>query len=134
MSAGDVSRSGLEEAIESVIDPCSRYNGSQLSLVELGMIDAIRINGTAVSVTLLLDDPTCMYTFLIQKELRDAIGEVAGVESVSIDVVADQIWTEERMTAEAHAKLVRHRVDRRAKLVQLSAARARATGTSPKRS
>jgi metal-sulfur cluster biosynthetic enzyme len=109
----------VRAAITSVVDPCSRYNGSQLNLVELGMVDSIRISDGTIGIRLLLDDPMCMYTFLIQKEIRDAVGSLPGVDAVVIEVLADQIWSEQRMSDAARDRLAIHRDERRQQLIQL---------------
>jgi metal-sulfur cluster biosynthetic enzyme len=109
----------VRAAITSVVDPCSRYNGSQLNLVELGMVDSIRISDGTIGIRLLLDDPMCMYTFLIQKEIRDAVGSLPGVDAVVIEVLADQIWSEQRMSDAARDRLAIHRDERRHQLIQL---------------
>ena len=109
----------VRAAITSVVDPCSRYNGSQLNLVELGMVESIWISDGTIGIRLLLDDPMCMYTFLIQKEIRDAVGGLPGVDAVVIEVLGDQIWSDERMSDAARDRLAIHRQERRQQLVQL---------------
>jgi metal-sulfur cluster biosynthetic enzyme len=116
-AAQAVSEAAVLAAIGEVVDPCSRFHGTDLSLVELGMVERVRVDGTAVHVQLLLDDPLCVYTFLLQKELRERIGAIEGVQSVDIEVLPDFGWTRERVLPAARARLLDDRLVRRLSLV-----------------
>jgi metal-sulfur cluster biosynthetic enzyme len=114
-------RTSIEHAIDGVLDPCSRFNGTNLSFVELGMIDEIRIGDDGhVLIKLWLDDPTCLYLAVIRRELREAVSEVEGVEQVEFEVVWDRIWTEEQLDERGRAKLAASRAAKREKLIQLT--------------
>jgi metal-sulfur cluster biosynthetic enzyme len=109
-----VSNSSLSERVErqldGVIDPCSRFNGTWLSFNDLGMIESvIETEPGRVLIRLMLDDPLCLYMVDIHTEVRAAALEAIGVEQVDIEVVADQLWTPERMTPETIAKMDRWR-------------------------
>lgn len=93
-------------AINEVIDPCSRFNGSHLGLVDLGMVKDVSVQGQSAKVTLLLDDPVCIYTFVIQKEIREALGE-RGIDDVEIHVCGDELWTADRLSQTARVRLGR---------------------------
>ena len=103
----------VQTAIGTVIDPCSRFNGVPLSLTELGMVKSVKTSGSTVQIRLLLDDPTCLYTFEIQHELRKALSAVAGVESIELELVADELWTPDRVQPQARALLDERRAARR---------------------
>ena len=93
-------------AVNEVIDPCSRFNGSHLGLVDLGMVKDVTVDGRSATVTLLLDDPVCIYTFVIQKEIREALGQ-RGIDDVEIRICADELWTAERLSEVARMRLGR---------------------------
>ena len=93
-------------AINEVIDPCSRFNGSHLGLVDLGMVKDVAVEGRSAKVTLLLDDPVCIYTFIIQKEIRQAL-EQRGIDDVHIEICADELWTADRLSDAARVRLNR---------------------------
>ena len=104
----------VERALAGVLDPCSRMNGSDLSFVELGMIDEVRLEaGGVVHVRLFLDDPLCLYITEIYREIRDVLLDVPGVTHVEMSIVADRIWTEADATEEAREKLRVTRENRR---------------------
>jgi metal-sulfur cluster biosynthetic enzyme len=57
-------------ALARIIDPCSRFNGTCLDLVEMGLVREVLIDGGTVHVRLLLTDPSCVFTFEIIREIR----------------------------------------------------------------
>lgn len=93
-------------AINEVIDPCSRLNGSHLGLVDLGMVKDVSVEGHSAKITLLLDDPVCIYTFVIQQEIRQALGQ-RGIDDVEIEICADELWTADRLSDVAGIRLGR---------------------------
>jgi metal-sulfur cluster biosynthetic enzyme len=100
----------VQTALAGVVDPCSRFIGSNLSFAELGMIDSVEANAEGdVAITLLLDDPTCLYMVEIEHSLRHAALAVPGVQSVAVTVRWDELWTEERATEQARAALLDNR-------------------------
>jgi metal-sulfur cluster biosynthetic enzyme len=94
------------DAINEVIDPCSRFNGSHIGLVDLGMVKDVAVDGPSARITLLLDDPVCLYTFIIQKEIRHAL-EQRGINDVEIEICADELWTADRLSDTARVRLGR---------------------------
>lgn len=120
---------GLEhqvlEQLGTVIDPCSRHNGTWLSFVDLGMVEGVIDEGDGrVRVRMLLDDPVCLFMVDIQSEVRQAAESVPGVESVAIEIIGDQLWTQDRLTPETKEKIARWQ--------QIRAERAaRLNGSSP---
>lgn len=109
MAADDL-REPVLAALAGVVDPCSRFMGSNLGFSELGMIDSVEASADGdVSITLLLDDPTCLYMVEIERSLRLAAEAVPGVRSATVSVRWDELWTEERASPEAQRVLLRKR-------------------------
>lgn len=72
------------EALKPVQDP-----ELQKSLVDLNMIRNVRIDGGAVSFTLVLTTPACPLRELIVEDCQKAIQQLPGVETVEVDVTAE---------------------------------------------
>jgi metal-sulfur cluster biosynthetic enzyme len=106
MGAHTLPREAVLAAINEVIDPCSRLNGSHLGLVDLGMVKDVSVEGQSAKVSLLLDDPVCMYTFVIQRDIREALRR-QGIVEVDIGICVDEIWTERRLSEVARIRLSR---------------------------
>lgn len=120
----------IRAALAGIIDPCSRFNGTCLNLVEMGLVREVLIDEGAVHVRLLLTDPSCVFTFEIIREIRDAVGALHGVTEVTVESTADQLWTEERLAPETAARLEAQRAAWRQKLLPLRV-RPQSGGSSP---
>ena len=109
-----VGHADVMAAIDTVLDPCSVFNGTRLSLIELGMVERVTIEDEGrVHILLFLDDPTCMLFFEINRMLDEAVRKVPGVTKVSVEIKADDIWTEDRMTTTGRTRLEAFRAKRR---------------------
>ena len=79
----------VREALTGVIDPEIRR-----SIVELDMVDDISINGSKVTVTVLLTISGCPLKGTITKDTTDAVSKVDGVAEV--DVILGTMTPEQR--------------------------------------
>jgi metal-sulfur cluster biosynthetic enzyme len=107
----------IVHALGSVLDTCSRFNGTRLSLVELGMVSSIEVDDAGhARVILLLDDPVCIYAAGICQEVETVVRRTAGVRSVEINIRADALWTPELMSSETKEKISAWQAERRRSL------------------
>jgi ATP-binding protein involved in chromosome partitioning len=83
MTAGELSEKRILEALSQVMDP-------ELSrdLVSLGMIENVKVQGGAVSFTLVLTTPACPLRRKLEEDCRRAVGALPGVEKVEVDVTS----------------------------------------------
>jgi metal-sulfur cluster biosynthetic enzyme len=98
------------EAVNQVVDPCSRAMAEPIGLGDLGLIEGIRIDGDCVEVTLVPTSPQCLFVGLFAEEAAAKVSELDWVRSV--DVRLDEgttIWDEDRMTDTARRRLMRRR-------------------------
>ena len=94
-----VTAEAVREAVAAVIDPCSRFIGSNMGFGELGMIDAVEVTDEGEAhISLLLDDPTCLYMVEIERSVRLAALSVPGVTAAVVSVRWDERATEEART------------------------------------
>jgi metal-sulfur cluster biosynthetic enzyme len=116
-SPGDTRAAAIWAALRTVIDPCSLVNGTHLSLVDLGMIDdvVVRPDGS-VLISLLLDDPLCLYMGAIHDEIRARTSAALGGAALEIAIKGDVIWTTEHATAETRRKISLWQEQRRERL------------------
>ena len=114
-------RAEVEKALGSVLDPCSVFNGTRLSFLELGMIQSLESRYTGhIGVRLLLDDPVCIYLGQITHEVREAILTLDGVDSVDVEYSGDDIWTEELASESTRARILARREQLRKSIAQRS--------------
>lgn len=80
------------EALATVFDP-----ELGMSVVDLGLVYGVRIEGGRVAVTMTLTAPGCPIHDVMPEWVRAAIGQVPGVERVDVTLTFDPPWTPDRI-------------------------------------
>lgn len=94
----------IRERLDEVLDPCSTFTERPQSIVDLGLVDGVSIDDGDVKVDLLPTNQLCMYIPHMTEEIETRVEDLPGVDSVSVETVADEVWTQERMTEAARAE------------------------------
>jgi metal-sulfur cluster biosynthetic enzyme len=119
-------REQIYDALSTVYDTCSVFNGTKLDIVEMGLVHDVEWDGDTVRVRLLLTDPMCLYLFEMRSQIVQALEALPEVEAVEVQPVAGKLWWPERMTPAARERLERLR---RARLERLGLSPPRTIGT-----
>lgn len=77
-------RQQIEACLQSIIDPCSAANGTNFSLVEMGLVKEVQIDEGEVCVKLRLTSPACFMLEFFLTEIRARVGSLPGVRSVDV--------------------------------------------------
>jgi metal-sulfur cluster biosynthetic enzyme len=93
----------IYDALSTVYDTCSLFNGTNLNIVEMGLVHDVEQEGSTIRVRLLLTDPMCLTA-------------LPAVDTVHVEPIAGKLWWPERMTHDARARLERVRLARRERL------------------
>ena len=80
------------KALEKVFDP-----ELGISVVDMGFIYEIRIEGGHVEIDMTLTNPACPLAASIIGMVEEAAKKVSGVESVKVNLVFEPPWTPERI-------------------------------------
>jgi ring-1,2-phenylacetyl-CoA epoxidase subunit PaaD len=88
-------------ALQSVQDP----EIPAVSVVEMGMIRDVGVDGKTVSVTVLPTFTGCPAVPIIKEDVHAAVAAVPGVEEVQIEFSFDPPWTTDRITSLGRRKL-----------------------------
>ena len=99
----------VRERLRSVIDPCSAAVGTDIDIVELGLIDAVTVEGNAVTVSMRLTSPGCLMVEYFAREVDEVVGALPGVERVTLEPDAGFEWHRGMMESSARAKRQRRR-------------------------
>lgn len=91
----------LWRALREVMDP-----EFPVSVVDLGLIYAIRRDGTRVEVDLTFTATSCPCMAFIQEDVEERLLREDGVDAVTVNVVWDPPWTTARIT-EAGRRVLR---------------------------
>jgi metal-sulfur cluster biosynthetic enzyme len=98
-------REQIYEQLATVYDTCSLFNGTNLNIVEMGLVEGVEQDGASVLVRLLLTDPICLYQFEMRAQIIDKLTALPGIEDVHVEPVAGKLWWPERMAPPARERL-----------------------------
>lgn len=98
---------------ETTIDPAEVYAALRecydpeipVNVVDLGLIYHLKLEGSAVSITMTLTAIGCPVGPQVMAEVEDRVREVPGVESCSVTLTYDPPWTPDRMSDDAKWEL-----------------------------
>jgi metal-sulfur cluster biosynthetic enzyme len=93
----------IVEALGDVYDPCCAERG--LSVVDMGLVENVHIEGPSVRVELVLTTGWCPFVASLSATIPDRLHQLRGVENVEVNVLWDPVWTSDRLSPKARAEL-----------------------------
>ena len=100
----DLTEAAVRERLENVIDPCSEANGTDLDVIEMGLLRGIEIDGGDVTVDLRLTSPHCMMVPFFIERIGEEVAELGTVEAVEVTHDAGMEWTPDMITESGRRK------------------------------
>lgn len=89
------------EALGQVLDP----EIPAVSVVDMGMIKDVSVDGTHAHVTFLPTFTGCPAIAIIEDDIRAGVKTVDGIDEVTVTATFDPPWTSGRITEEGRVKL-----------------------------
>jgi metal-sulfur cluster biosynthetic enzyme len=87
-----VTREQVTQALRDVFDP-----ELGMSIVDLGLIYGVQIDGGRVQVTMTLTAPGCPLHDSMAEWVRQAVERIPGVDGVEVVVTFEPPWTPDRI-------------------------------------
>lgn len=103
--AGDTVLTTIESAVWDALAEVQDPEIPAVSVIDMGMIKSVRVNGGRVEVTVLPTFTGCPAVPMIERDVAVAVRSVEGVDEVSVATTFDPPWTTDRITQEGRAKL-----------------------------
>lgn len=100
-TAAPPSEEAVWEALRGVADP----EIPAVSVVDMGMIEAVEVEGSSATITVLPTFTGCPAIDVIKTDVGAAVAVVDGIDSVQVDTTFSPPWTTERITEEGRVKL-----------------------------
>lgn len=91
----------VRERLEAVVDPCSAAQGYHFSIVEMGLVEDVAVDGGDVTVSLRLTSPTCMMIDRFAEQLGEEVGTLPAVDSVELETDDGLSWTPSMLSESA---------------------------------
>jgi metal-sulfur cluster biosynthetic enzyme len=104
----EVSPLAVREQLDDIIDPCSEARGTDISIVEMGLLKEIEVDDSAVHIELRITSPSCMMVGYFIEQATERIGGLPGVEEVTLSTDAGLSWRDDMMAGEAMARRREH--------------------------
>jgi metal-sulfur cluster biosynthetic enzyme len=95
-SAGDPLISEVESILSTVDDP-----ELGLDIVSLGLVYAIERKGDGLRIVYSLTSMGCPLGPMIEREMREALADLEGIDPIETELVFDPPWSPEKMSDEA---------------------------------
>ena len=99
--AGAVDPLAVREKLAEIVDPCSEARGTDISIVEMGLLKRVEVDGGSVHVELRITSPSCMMVGYFIEQAQERVGALPGVEEVTLSTDAGLTWREEMMAESA---------------------------------
>ncbi|HEX2102422.1 MAG TPA: metal-sulfur cluster assembly factor [Solirubrobacteraceae bacterium] len=93
----------IVDALRDVYDPCCADRG--VSIVDMGVVEDVRVEGTHVRVDLLPTTGWCPFIVTMSDAIPKRLHRLEGVRTVDVNVVWDPMWTPDRLSESAQQKL-----------------------------
>jgi metal-sulfur cluster biosynthetic enzyme len=95
----------VADALRTVEDPCMASAGLDLSILDLGLVQDVRVEGSDVCVELTFTELGCSFTHHLAARVQTAIEALEGVQTVQVRAVWTPRWTRERLSPRARRAL-----------------------------
>ena len=90
-------------ALRRCYDPCCKEK--QISVVDMGLVEQVRITGAHVGVDIVLTSGWCPFSMHMLTMVEQEVGALDGVDDVQVNITWDTVWSPERLSESARAKL-----------------------------
>jgi len=91
----------VRRALQEVIDPELGVN-----IVDLGLVRRIDLDGGDVRITMVMTSPACPLRDYLQDLVESTVtAQVAGAQSVTVEIEDEPPWTPDRMSDAARQQL-----------------------------
>lgn len=67
-----------------------------VSIVQMGLIDDVRIDDGVARITLCLTDTACVHFTGMQRAIADALADIPGIAAVQVVQATDKLWDPDR--------------------------------------
>ncbi|MEF8877499.1 MAG: iron-sulfur cluster assembly protein [Haloarculaceae archaeon] len=104
----DPSPLAVREQLDGIVDPCSEARGTDISIVEMGLLKRIEVEDGSVHVELRITSPSCMMVGYFIEQANERVGSLPGVEEVTLSTDAGLSWRDEMMAEEARERRREH--------------------------
>lgn len=93
-----VSPDQVFEAMRAVPEPCSIAMSRPRDIVDMGLVESVRVDGGTAEVCLVLTDPSCVHFAAMRSYITDTLLDIDGIDDVTVTMSTTQLWMPNRMS------------------------------------
>lgn len=121
----------VRERLNQIVDPCSRATGVPLGLVDMGLVDEVKVRRGVVHVRIVPTFHGCRFVPIFAEEIEQSLADVPWVTRVEVWMAGPEvIWDEGRISPAARERLAAHRRQVKRDFAGLADSQARSEGRS----
>jgi metal-sulfur cluster biosynthetic enzyme len=98
----------VRERLDGIVDPCSEARGTDISIVEMGLLKRVEVDDGTVHIELRITSPSCMMVGYFIEQAEERVGSLPGVETVTLSTDAGLSWRDEMMSEAAKQRRREH--------------------------
>lgn len=98
----------VREQLDEIVDPCSEARGTDISIVEMGLLKKVEVDGGTVDIELRITSPSCMMVGYFIEEANKRVGSLPGVEEVTLETDGGLSWRDEMIAEDAKQRRREH--------------------------
>lgn len=106
--SGKPSPLAVRDRLDEIIDPCSEARGTEISIVEMGLLKRIEVGNGTVHIELRITSPSCMMVGYFIEQAEERVGGLEGVEEVTLETDAGMQWRDAMMAPDAKERRREH--------------------------
>lgn len=88
----------VRDQLGEIVDPCTAATGSNLDIVEMGLVKSITIDDGTVTVEIRLTTPACHMVPYFIEAIEERVSPLPDVDAVTVDTDNGLHWTPDMMT------------------------------------
>jgi metal-sulfur cluster biosynthetic enzyme len=113
ISGSDALRVEVARRLNEIIDPCSRSFGTEIGIIDMGLVPQIEVTEERIVVGLCPTFPGCLFVPSLLRAIDEKLAELKPARTLVVRMAPDQLsWDPSQMSEAAKARLQRARATR----------------------
>ncbi|MWV39182.1 DUF59 domain-containing protein [Natrialba sp. INN-245] len=91
----------VRDSLREIVDPCSAATGSNLDIVEMGLVKSIEIREGKALIQMRLTTPSCHMIPYFMEEVEDCLKDFSEIKTIELETDNGFEWSPDMMTEQA---------------------------------
>ncbi len=91
------------DLLDTVVDPCHVLSGHDLSILDLGLVNKVEVQGRTAFVSITLTEMSCTFGWRIIEQIQSIAADLDVIDGIDVRIVPFPVWTPDRMSERGRA-------------------------------